>query len=52
MTSSRTRRRPAAPGRRPLRIPGQGILLANLALVFVGVVLLDVNLFSRQASRR
>lgn len=33
--------------RKPLRIPGQGILLANLALVFVGVVLLDVDLFSR-----
>ena len=36
-----------AASRRPFRVPGQGILLANLALVFVGVVLLDVNLFSR-----
>jgi ribose transport system permease protein len=36
-----------APRRRPLRIPGQGILLANVALVLVGVLLLDVDLFSR-----
>ncbi len=36
-----------APGRRPLRIPGQGILLANVALVLVGMLLLDVDLFSR-----
>jgi len=35
-----------APGRRPLRIPGQGILLANVALVLVGMLLLDVDLFS------
>lgn len=40
----------AASGRtyaKPLRIPGQGILLANLALVTVGVLVLDVDLFSR-----
>ncbi|MGZ4495096.1 MAG: ABC transporter permease [Nocardioides sp.] len=35
------------PHRRPLRVPGQGILLANVALVLVGVVLLQVDLFSR-----
>jgi len=33
--------------RRPLRLPAQGILLANVALVLVGVVALDVNLFSK-----
>lgn len=38
----------AAPGpRRPLRIPGLGILLANVALVVVGLVLLDVQIFTR-----
>ena len=38
----------AAPAyRRPFRVPGQGILLANVALVLVAVVLLDVNLFPR-----
>lgn len=37
----------AATGRRPLRIPGQGILLANAALVLVGLVILDVDIFSR-----
>lgn len=37
----------AAIGRRPLRIPGQGILLANAALVLVGLVILDVDIFSR-----
>src|SRR4051812_12089473 len=36
-----------ARGRRPLRIPGQGILLANIALVLVGVLVLNVDLFSR-----
>ncbi len=34
-------------GRRPLRIPGQGILLANVALVLVGLLILDVQIFSR-----
>lgn len=33
--------------RRPLRISGQGILLANVALVLVGLLSLDVDLFSR-----
>src|SRR3954468_4050761 len=33
--------------RRPIRVPGQGILLANVALVLVAVLLLDVNLFNR-----
>lgn len=33
--------------RRPLRIPGQGILLANAALVLVGLLILDVEIFSR-----
>lgn len=33
--------------RRPLRLPGQGILLANVALVLIGLLLLDVDLFSR-----
>lgn len=33
--------------RRPFRVPGQGILLANVALVLVAVLLLDVNLFNR-----
>lgn len=33
--------------RKPLRLPGQGILLANLALVLVGIVVLDVDLFSQ-----
>ena len=36
-----------APSRRPFRIPGQGILLANVALVLVGLVVLDVQIFSR-----
>ena len=34
-------------GRRPLRIPGQGIVLANVALVLVGLLILDVQIFSR-----
>jgi ribose transport system permease protein len=34
-------------GRRPLRVPGQGILLANVALVLVGLLILDVQIFSR-----
>ena len=38
---------PSAVGRRPFRIPGQGILLANIALVLVGLLLLDVQIFSR-----
>src|SRR5689334_12406965 len=38
---------PSPAYRRPFRIPAQGILLANVALVLVGVVLLDVNLFTR-----
>lgn len=33
--------------RRPLRLPAQGILLANVALVLVGLLALDVSLFSR-----
>ena len=33
--------------RRRLRIPGQGILLANVALVLVGMIALDVQIFSR-----
>lgn len=33
--------------RRPLRLPGQGILLANIALVLIGLLFLDVDLFSR-----
>jgi ribose transport system permease protein len=33
--------------RRPRRLPAQGILLANVALVLVGMLLLDVSLFSR-----
>ena len=37
----------AAVGRRPFRIPGEGILLANVALVLVGLLILDVQLFSR-----
>lgn len=37
----------ASSHRKPFRLPGQGILLANLALVFVGVVLLNVHLFNR-----
>jgi ribose transport system permease protein len=37
-----------APVRRPpRRVPGQGILLANVALVLVALFLLDVDLFSR-----
>ncbi len=37
----------AVRGRRPLRIPAAGILLANVALVLVGLLILDVDLFSR-----
>lgn len=33
--------------RRRLRIPGQGILLANVALVLVGMIALDVQIFTR-----
>ena len=33
--------------RRPLRLPAQGILLANVVLVLVGILLLDVHIFSR-----
>ncbi|HRD59770.1 MAG TPA: ABC transporter permease [Nocardioides sp.] len=33
--------------RKPFRIPGQGILLANVALVLVGLLILDVHIFSR-----
>jgi ribose transport system permease protein len=33
--------------RAPMRVPGQGILLANVALVLVGLVILDVQIFSR-----
>jgi ribose transport system permease protein len=33
--------------RRPLRVPGQGILLANVALVLVGLLVLDVQIFSQ-----
>lgn len=33
--------------RRPLRVPGQGILLANVALMLVGLLILDVEIFSR-----
>jgi ribose transport system permease protein len=33
--------------RRPLRLPAQGILLADVALVLVGLLVLDVSLFSR-----
>lgn len=33
--------------RKPFRVPGQGILLANVALVLVGLVVLDVQIFSR-----
>jgi len=40
---------PRAAQRRPFRIPGQGILLANVALVLVGVLLLDVDIFSQGA---
>ncbi len=39
--------RSVALGRRPLRLPGQGIILANLALVLIGLLVLDVHLFSR-----
>jgi ribose transport system permease protein len=35
------------PRRAPFVLPGQGILLANVALVLVSLVFLDVNLFSR-----
>jgi ribose transport system permease protein len=33
--------------RKPLRVPGQGILLANVALVLVGLLVLDVHIFRR-----
>ncbi|WP_125036920.1 ABC transporter permease [Nocardioides sp. LS1] len=33
--------------RRPVRLPAQGILLANVALVAVGTLVLNVDLFSR-----
>jgi ribose transport system permease protein len=36
-----------AVARRPFRLPGQGILLANVVLVLVAILLLDVDLFSR-----
>lgn len=36
-----------ARGRGPRRIPGQGILLANIALVLVGLLVLDVQIFSQ-----
>lgn len=35
------------PQRRSLHIPGQGILLANVGLVLVGLLVLDVEIFSR-----
>lgn len=38
---------PTTTQRRPVRIPAQGILLANLALILVGTLLLDVHLFNR-----
>ena len=37
----------AVPPPKPLRIPGQGILLANVALCWSGLLILDVQIFSR-----
>ncbi|UOY02600.1 ABC transporter permease [Blastococcus sp. PRF04-17] len=33
--------------RRPRQLPGRGILLANVALILIGLLLLDVDMFSR-----